>query len=45
MVREQVLEAIIAGYRNTIQQRYQYENIKANYQLPESIDAETVDQL
>ncbi|WP_452233025.1 hypothetical protein [Lacinutrix sp. MEBiC02595] len=45
MIREKVLEAIIAGYRNTIQQRYQYENIKDNYQLPESIDAETVNQL
>ena len=45
MERVQVLEQIITGYRNTIQQRYQYENIKDSYGLPDSIDAETVNQL
>lgn len=45
MVRAQVLEEIITGYRNTIQQRYQYQNIKETYGIPESIDAKTVDLL
>ena len=42
MTREKVLEDIIEGYRNTIYQRYQYQNIKDKYEIPESINDETV---
>ncbi len=42
MNREKVLEDIIEGYRNTIYQRYQYQNIKDKYEIPDSIDEETV---
>lgn len=45
MVREKILEEIIEGYRNTIYQRYQYQNIKDKYGIPESITEETVNQL
>ena len=45
MAREKVLEEIIEGYRNTIYQRYQYQNIKDTYGIPESINEETVNQL
>jgi len=45
MNREKVLEDIIEGYRNTIYQRYQYENIKNQYDIPESINEETVNLL
>jgi len=45
MAREKVLGEIIEGYRNTIYQRYQYQNIKDTYGIPESINEETVNQL
>ncbi|MFT4849739.1 MAG: hypothetical protein ACI83B_002287 [Sediminicola sp.] len=45
MTRQEVLEEIIEGYRNTIYQRYQYQIIKDKYRLPESINEETVNQL
>jgi uncharacterized protein YdiU (UPF0061 family) len=45
MTRQEVLEEIIEGYRNTIYQRYQYQIIKDKYGLPESINEETVNQL
>jgi len=45
MVRGKILEEIIEGYRNTIYQRYQYQNIKDKYGIPESINEETVNQL
>ena len=45
MVREKILEEIIEGYRNTIYQRYQYQNIKDKYGIPKSINEETVNQL
>ncbi len=45
MARAEILEAIIKGYRNTIYQRYQYQNIKDTYVIPESINEETVHQL
>jgi len=45
MTREKILEDIIEGYRNTIYQRYQYQNIKDTYGIPESINEETVNQL
>lgn len=45
MQREKILEEIISGYRNTISERYQYQNIIAKYEVPETIDEETVNQL
>ncbi len=45
MTREKILEAITEGYRKSIHQRYQYQNIKAKYEIPESIDEETVNLL
>ncbi|WP_299441613.1 hypothetical protein [uncultured Aquimarina sp.] len=45
MTREKILEEIIEGYRNTIFQRYQYQNIKDNYKIPDSINEETVNLL
>jgi len=45
MVRDKILKEIIEGYRNTIYQRYQYQNIKDKYGIPESINEETVNQL
>ncbi|MGB5378800.1 hypothetical protein [Muriicola sp.] len=45
MNKEKILEAIIEGYRNSIHQRYQYQNIKDKYEIPESIDEETVNLL
>ncbi len=45
MTREKILEEIIEGYRNTIYQRYQYQNIKDNYEIPETINEETVNLL
>ena len=45
MVRDKILEEIIEGYRNTIYQRYQYQNIKDTYGIPETINEETVNQL
>lgn len=43
--QEKVLKAIIEGYRNTIAQRYQYDKIKSNYDIPESINETKVTQL
>lgn len=45
MTRDKILEDIIEGYRNSIYQRYQYQNIKDTYGIPESINEETVNQL
>ena len=45
MTREDILKEIIEGYRRTIKQRYQYENIKRNYAIPKSITENTVNQL
>ena len=45
MTREKILEDIIVGYRNTIYHRYQYQNIKDKYEIPESINEETVNLL
>ena len=45
MAREEILKEIIEGYRNTIYQRYQYQNIKDKYRIPDSINEETVNQL
>ena len=45
MNKDHILEEIIEGYRQSIHQRYQYQNIKDNYEIPDSIDEETVNTL
>lgn len=45
MTREDTLKEIIEGYRRTIEDRYQYENIKRNYAIPNTITEGTVNQL
>jgi hypothetical protein len=45
MNRANILKAIIEGYRNSIHQRYQYQNIKDKYGIPASINEETVNVL
>lgn len=45
MTREKVLKGIIEGYRSTLHSRYQYQNIKGKYEIPESINEEIVDLL
>lgn len=42
MPQEHTLKEIIEGYRHTIYQRYQYQDIKDRYSIRESIDEETV---
>ncbi len=42
MTRAEILQDIIDGYRDTIRERYQYQNIKRHYTIPESINEETV---
>lgn len=45
MTREEILQNIIDGYRNTVRHRYQFQKIKAQYEIPETINEETVDIL
>ena len=45
MPQREILKAVIEGYRNTIAQRYQYQLIKNNYKIPETVDKETVDAI
>lgn len=45
MPQEDILKAVIEGYRNTVAQRYQYQRIKDNYEIPETVDKETVDSI
>jgi len=45
MTREDTLKEIIEGYRRTIEHRYQYESIKRNYAIPNTITESTVNQL
>ncbi len=45
MEREKILEEIIEGYRNTIAQRYHYQNINSKYEIPESINEEIVNSI
>jgi len=45
MSREETLKEIIAGYRGTIEQRYQYQKLKKKYEVPASINEETVNVL
>lgn len=45
MSQEKILEDIIEGYRNFIFKRYQYENIKDKYEIPDTLNKETVNRL
>lgn len=45
MKKEDILQEIIEGYRHTIHERYQFQNINTHYDLPESISEETVTEL
>ncbi len=45
MPKEKILEEIIEGYRNAISHRYQYDKIVADFDIPDSIDEETVNKL
>ncbi|NND80027.1 MAG: hypothetical protein HKN53_09015 [Maribacter sp.] len=45
MNRAEILKGIIEGYRKSIHQRYQYQNIKDKYGIPESINEDTVNLL
>lgn len=42
---EEILNEVIIGYRKVIDDRYQYENLKTNYELPESIDEAIVNEI
>lgn len=39
---QEVLDGVIIGFRNLINERYQYDYISSNYDIPESFDAERV---
>jgi len=45
MAKEETLEQIIEGYRNTIHERYQYQKLKNAYEVPVSINEATVNRL
>ena len=42
MTKAEILQDIIEGYRDSIRERYQYQNIKQHYTIPETINEETV---
>lgn len=41
---KEILNGVIIGFRNLIAERYQYDNIRSKYEIPESFDAERVDR-
>jgi hypothetical protein len=41
--REEILKEIIEGYRKVLFKRYQYENIRKKFEIPDTIDKKTVD--
>ncbi|RNC84144.1 MAG: hypothetical protein ED556_11840 [Winogradskyella sp.] len=43
--KEDILNEIIVGYRQVIDQRYQFQNLKKRYKLPESIDEPIVEDI
>ena len=43
--KEKILQEVIEGYRDTIKHRYQYQSIIENFDIPDSIDEETVNKL
>jgi len=42
---EQIKKGVIEGYRNLLQERYQYDKIKAAYNLPPALDETRVENL
>lgn len=42
MSKENILKEVIEGYRDLIYHRYQYQNIKDKYEIPDTITEETV---
>jgi len=44
MENDKALEGIIEAYRHLISERYQYDYLKANYDLPDSFNQERVDR-
>lgn len=44
-MEEKIFEAIVLGYRKIIDQRYQYEHLEKQYELPSSIDAVMVSRI
>ncbi|MEM8926971.1 MAG: hypothetical protein AAGC45_02120 [Bacteroidota bacterium] len=42
MTRTEILQDIIEGYRTSIRERYQYQNLQRHYEIPETIPEETV---
>jgi len=40
--KEKILEQIIMGYRNVIEERYQYHKLKQHYNFPETIDEDVI---
>ncbi|NKI31643.1 hypothetical protein [Croceivirga thetidis] len=45
MNREEILPDIIEGYRNSILERYQYHNIQKKYNIPQTVNEKTVNNL
>lgn len=43
MERKEILNELILGYRKMLEERYQYNNINANYNIPDSFDEKRVD--
>lgn len=41
---KEILDGVIIGFRNLLNDRYQYENIVGNYEFPKSFDEERVDR-
>lgn len=43
MEKEQIHQAIISGYRQLIEERYQYDSLKQSYNLPSTFDAQRLE--
>jgi hypothetical protein len=41
---KEILDGVIIGFRQLLSNRYQYDNINSNYDIPDSFDAERVDR-
>ena len=45
MEKEEILQEIIKGYRNVIEERYQYHKLKQHYKLPKTINEEVINDI
>jgi hypothetical protein len=43
--KEEILEQIIIGYRNVIEERYQYHKLKQHYNFPETINENVINNI